>query len=247
MKSTITATELKQNLGKYLDYVAENNEIVVTKNGHKYVRLSPYITDHERYFLLKEKAADYSMGGARVSYEEFMEIYSKSELRLEFINGEIIIRGSPSLNHQRISGELYVLLRDFLRGGPCEVFYAPFDVHCRKEGFKDPDVVQPDLLVVCDLDENDEDTWYQGIPTLVVEILSPSTKSRDMVDKLQVYMLSGIGEYWIVDPENKLFLVYTFSDEQIATFDTYHLGDSFESSRLGNALVKVSAVFHYID
>lgn len=88
MKRTITATELKNNLGKYLDFVAENNEVVVTKNGKKTVRLSPYITDYDRYFMLREQAADYGFNGLRVSYEEFMEIYRKGDLRLEFIDGE---------------------------------------------------------------------------------------------------------------------------------------------------------------
>lgn len=243
MKRTITATELKQSLGECLDYVADNNEIVVTKNGHKVVRMSPYITDYDRYFLIKEKAADYSISGTKVSYEEFMEIYSKSELRLEFINGEIIVQSSPSLYHQRISGELYILLRSKVEGGPCEVFYAPFDVHFYKEDFKDPDVMQPDLLVVCDLDDDNEDVWYQGTPTLVVEILSPSTRSRDMVDKLQTYMLSGVEEYWIVDPTNKIVLVYTFSDSNITTFNTYKRGDFFKSPSLGDAQIEIDAIF----
>lgn len=243
MKRTITATELKQNLGEYLDYVANNNEIVVTKNGHKSVRMSPYIRDYERYALLKEKVADYSIGGTRVSYAEFMEIHSKSELRLEFINGEIIVCSSPSVSHQRISGELYVLLRSHLKTGPCEVFYAPFNVHLYKDGFTDPDVMQPDLLVICDLEDETKDIWYQGIPTLVVEILSPSTRTRDMVDKLQTYMLSGVQEYWIVDPESKFLLVYTFADYKIATFNTYDSTSSFQSSSLMDALINTQDIF----
>ncbi len=91
----ITATELKTNLGKYLDYVIENSEVVVTKNGKKAVRLTPYITEIERYFAVKEKAHDYVYGGKKVSYEEFMEIYEKSELRMEYINGEIVLLASP--------------------------------------------------------------------------------------------------------------------------------------------------------
>lgn len=244
MKRTITATELKQSLGEYLDFVNDNNEVVVTKNGHKIVRISPYVRDYERYSLLKEKAADYSLDGTRVSYEEFMEIYSKTELRLEFINGEIIVRSSPNMFHQRISGELYILLRSNLKDSPCEVFYAPFDVHFYKENFKDPDVMQPDLLVVCDLNENiQEGARYQGTPTLVVEILSPSTRSRDMVDKLQTYMLSGVSEYWIVDPDNKLLLVYTFTNKKMDTFNTYKQTESFKSPSLGDSLIEVENIF----
>ena len=89
----ITATELKRNLGKYLDYVIDNNEVVISKNGEKAVRMTPYLSDYSRYELmqLKEQALDYQYGGKTVSYEEFMEIYEKSELRMEFIDGQIII------------------------------------------------------------------------------------------------------------------------------------------------------------
>src|SRR5690554_1912644 len=110
MKRTITATELKQNLGHYLDYVMDNHDLVITKNGKKAARLSPYLTDYARYSLLKEQSAEYLSKGPKVSYEEFMEIYAKSELRMEFINGEIIILASPSIDHQEISGNLYILL-----------------------------------------------------------------------------------------------------------------------------------------
>lgn len=243
MKRTITATELKNNLGRYLDYVAENHEVVVTKNGRKTVRLSPYITDYDRYFMVKEQAAEYGFSGMRVSYEEFMEIYRKSDLRMEFIDGEIIIRSSPPLRHQLISGNLYVLLRSYLQESPCRVFYAPFDIHCYKENFKDPDVVQPDLLVICDLEDNVKDGFYMGIPTLAVEILSPSTRSRDMVDKLRIFMLGGIDEYWIVDPENELVIVYGFKNRQIARFETYQHGDSFKSNALKDLKVSVDEIF----
>ncbi|MDD3363630.1 MAG: type II toxin-antitoxin system prevent-host-death family antitoxin, partial [Syntrophomonas sp.] len=82
----ITATDLKINLGKYIDYVIDDHEVVITKNGKKAIRITPYITDIERYFLVKENALDYQYGGKKVSYEEFMEIYEKSELRMEYIN-----------------------------------------------------------------------------------------------------------------------------------------------------------------
>ena len=129
----ITATELKINLGKYLDYVAENNEVIITKNGNKSVRLTPYITEIERYYVVKERSLDYQYGGKKVSYEEFMEIYEKSELRMEFINGEIVLLGSPNTFHQDISGNLFIHLRAYLKEKKCKVFYAPFDVHFYKK------------------------------------------------------------------------------------------------------------------
>src|SRR5690242_16707278 len=98
----ITATELKTNLGKYLDYIAEDNEVIITKNGKKSVRLTPYITDIERYYTVKERSPHYQYGGKKVSYEEFMEIYEQSDLRMEYINGEIVLLASPSKIHQDI-------------------------------------------------------------------------------------------------------------------------------------------------
>jgi prevent-host-death family protein len=218
----ITATELKSNLGKYLDYVSNNNEVIITKNGSKAIRMTPYITDIERYFTVKEKALDYQHGGKKVSYEEFMEIYEKSELRMEYINGEIIVLSSPNAFHQGISGNLFMLFRNYLKGKPCKVFHAPFDVHFHKKDFKDPDVCQPDLLIACDLENTvNEKGRYMGTPSLTVEILSPGTRSRDMVDKLNTYMLSGVREFWVVDPRSKAILAYGFKDFQIDSFTTY--------------------------
>ena len=212
----ITATELKLNLGKYLDLVSNDNEIIITKNGKKAIRLTPYINDIERYFTVKEKALDYRYGGKKVSYEEFMEIYENSELRMEYINGEIVLLSSPSTFHQVISGNLHVILRNYLKGKTCKVFYAPFDVHFFKKDLKTPDVMQPDLLIACDLENTvTEKGRYMGTPTLVVEILSRSTRSKDMVDKLNTYMLSGVKEFWVIDPKNKSVLLYGFKDCEI--------------------------------
>lgn len=241
---TITATELKSNLGKYLDYVCEDNEVVITKNGKKTIRLTPYITDIERYLTVKEKALDYQYGGKKVSYDEFMEIYEKSDLRMEYINGEIILLSSPSTFHQDISGNLHVHFKNYLKGKPCKVFYAPFDVHFFKKDFKDPDVMQPDLLIACDLEDTVTETGrYMGTPTLVVEILSPGTRSRDMVDKLNTYMLSGVREFWVVDPERKTVLVYGFKDCRIDSFTTYKGDETVRSYWFEGLEARLEEVF----
>jgi prevent-host-death family protein len=243
-KKTITATELKSNLGLYLDYVMGDNEVVITKNGKKAGRLTPYLTDADRYFRMKEKALDYQYGGKKVSYEEFMEIYEKSDLRMEFINGEIVLLSSPNASHQEISGNLYVAFREYLQGKPCKVFYAPFDVHLRKEGCKDPDVMQPDLIVACDVAETtDEKGRYMGTPALVVEILSPSTRSRDMLDKLNAFMISGVKECWLVDPDQETILVYGFKDLKIDHFRTYRKQETVRSYRFPDLEIAGTVVF----
>ncbi|NSW92919.1 MAG: Uma2 family endonuclease [Firmicutes bacterium] len=109
---------------KYLDYAIANHEVVITKNGKKAVRFSPYITDFERYLTIKEEALDYQYGGKKVPYDEFMEIYEKSNLRMEFINGEIFLLFSPGTFHHEISSRLCIKLAEYLKGKKCKVFYT---------------------------------------------------------------------------------------------------------------------------
>lgn len=241
----ITATELKQNLGKYMDYVEAQNDVVITKNGTKIARLTPYITDIEQYFTVREKALDYQYGGKKVSYEEFMEIYEKSTLRMEFINGEIYLLASPTIGHQEILGRLYIMFNEYFKRKKCRVFLAPFDVHFRKKDFKEPDVMQPDVLVACDLENNvTEKGRYMGTPTLVVEILSDSTRSKDMIDKLNTYRLSGVKEYWIVDLKQDNVIVYSFADCEIDKYKTYERGEVAQSMVFNGLSAEMESLFN---
>jgi prevent-host-death family protein len=241
----VTATELKQNLGKHLEYViSEQTDVVITKNGKKAARLTPYVTDIEQYFIVKENALDYQYGGKKVSYEEFMEINEKSTLRMEYINGEIQLMDSPNLGPQEILGRLHLIFHEYFKGKKCRVFMAPVDVHFRKKGIKDPDVMQPDLLLACDIKGNiNEKGKYMGTPTLVLEILSESTRSKDMVDKLNTYMLSGVREYWIVDPRQEQVIVYTFADCEIENLTCYKRGDNAASFMFEGLSLDVSELF----
>ncbi|QTL99166.1 type II toxin-antitoxin system prevent-host-death family antitoxin [Iocasia frigidifontis] len=226
----ITATEFKQSLGKYLDYIEGQNDVVITKNGTKVARLTPYVTDIEQYFTVREKAFDYQYGGKKVSYEEFMEISEKSTLRMEFINGEIYLLASPNINHQEILGRLYLIFNEYFKAEKCRVFLAPFDVHFNKKDLKEPDVMQPDLLVACDLADNITDKGrYMGTPTLVIEILADSTRNKDLVDKLNTYRLSGVEEYWIIDQKQENILLYSFNEYEIDRYNVYGRGETAES------------------
>jgi prevent-host-death family protein len=247
MKDTtmvITATEFKTNLGKYLDYVMDDNEVVMTKNGKKAVRITPYITDIERYFTVKEHALDYQYGGKKVSYEEFMEIYEKSELRMEYINGEIVLLASPDVFHQDIIGNLHIHLYAYLKSNKCRVYLAPFDVHFFKKDFDTPDVMQPDILIACDIPEAiNEKGRYMGTPTLCIEILSKSTRTKDMVDKLNTYMLSGVQEFWVIDPKKQMVIMYGFADFSIDEYATLKLGDTLTSYFFEGLKVNVNEIF----
>jgi prevent-host-death family protein len=223
-----TATEMKNNFGQYLMHVMdENSEVIITKNSRKVARLVPYAKDIERYYTIKDNAPEYEYDKCPVSYEEFIGIYEKSQTRMEFINGEIFVMSSPDISHQETLGNLYIIFRQYFKGKICKPYLAPFDVHFRKKDIHDPDVMQPDLTVICDMDNNiNEKNKYMGTPSLALEILSVSTRSKDMVYKLNTYMMSGVEEYWIVDPISKCIIIYTFKDNAIDQNMHYRLGET---------------------
>lgn len=240
----ISVTELKQNLGKYMDFIEEQNEVVITKNGSKVARLTPYVTDIEQYFSLRERALDYQYGGKKVSYEEFMAISEKSTLRMEYLNGEIFLLSSPTVGHQELSARLFLTLSHFFQASSCRVYYAPFDIHCFKKDIKDPDVLQPDLMVICDILGNvTEKGRYMGTPTLVIEILSPSTNKRDMIDKLNSYCLSGVQEYWLIDQSQGNILIYSFKDCTIDHYSVFGRESQAQSFVFAGLALEVNALF----
>jgi len=116
------------------------------------------------------------------------------ESRWELIDGHPYAMWSPSSLHQELSTSLVLELTPFFRDRGCRLFHAPMDVK-----LSDHDVVQPDLLVVCD-PKQIRSTHIEGAPALVVEILSPSTLRHDRVLKLNLYARAGVAEYWLLTP-----------------------------------------------
>lgn len=126
--------------------------------------------------------------------------------RAELIDGVPVMMSPPARIHQKISGELFGQLRDYLKGKKCEVYAAPFAVRLfEEEGDRPEDVdtlVEPDLSVICDPGKLD-DIGCKGAPDLIIEILSPSTRRHDRMTKFNLYQRAGVREYWIVDPDSK--------------------------------------------
>ena len=136
----------------------------------------------------------------RYTYSDYCK-WDDSE-RLELIDGvPYAMSPAPSWRHQDVSVGFIYQLRSFLAGKPCKVFAAPFDVRLNADAGDDT-VVQPDIVVICDRSKI-TGTGCVGAPDMAIEILSPSTESRDTLVKFKLYMNAGVREYWIVDPDKK--------------------------------------------
>lgn len=147
-----------------------------------------------------------------IPVEDYFKIRENSEEILEYIDRFVYMSPSPTTKHQRLSRKLLIKLDHFLEGKPCEVFHAPFDIELNKEGVEGTNIVIPDLSVICDKSGFTE-ARYIGVPNLLVEILSPSNQSHDLITKLSIYMNYGVKEYWIVNPMLNSVTVYSLNSE----------------------------------
>jgi Uma2 family endonuclease len=141
----------------------------------------------------------------RFTYDDFL-LFPDDGKRHEIIDGEHYVTPSPNARHQLLVGELHFALAVYLRTNPAVgvVFLAPFDVV-----FSNWDVLEPDLLFIADdqrhiLTEKN----VQGAPALVIEVLSPGTRTRDEGIKRQLFERSGVREYWLVNPDVNAIHVY---------------------------------------
>ncbi len=145
------------------------------------------------------------------------DIYAlPASTRAELIDGQIYHMAPPSTNHQRLLNYICTEINLYIRenNSQCEVFPAPFAVFLNKDNIN---YVEPDLSVVCSKDKLDE-KGCNGAPDWIIEIVSPSSKSRDYMAKLFKYRTANVREYWIVDPEKQMITVYAFEKDEVEQY-----------------------------
>ncbi len=138
--------------------------------------------------------------------------------RFELIDGVIYDMTAPTTIHQSILGRIYAHLLYHIdaKGGQCIPLVSPVDVQLDCD---DKTMVEPDVIIVCDSDKIIRRCVY-GAPDFVMEVLSKSTKKKDMFIKLNKYLNAGVREYWMVDPDKKTVMIYDFEhdDYRLASF-----------------------------
>lgn len=244
----ISLSRVQKSLGKLIEGLGEE-DIIIIKNGKEVARLIKYI-DEDKYndSEIREEAweLNYSINRRKVTYEEFLAIDNSDDNRYEYIDGRIYLLASPFYKHQKVSGELFGNLYNWFKGKECEPLTAPFDITLYKDKTKDKtniNIVQPDIVVICDQDKIDKKGRYLGTPSLVVEILSNSTVKKDLIRKLNLYMTTGIKEYWIVDPENEIVSIYQFTNKQVKEIKIYEKTDLIRSAVFSDLTIDLAVIF----
>lgn len=178
-----------------------------------------------------------------VTIDEFYKMRETTNRLLEYVDGIVFMSPSPSTKHQRISGRLHACLFNFLERRKCEVFHAPFDVELSSTNMNETKIVIPDISVICDKNGLMEDK-YVGSPSLIIEIVSPSNQSHDLVFKLNLYMQCGVKEYWIVNPMLNSVQVYVLDEDgQYKQLDMLREKGIIQSSVLEGFQVNLEELF----
>lgn len=169
--------------------------------------------------LLKEETARYLVSKRQGEYtiEDYLAL--PEQCRVELIDGVIYDMGAPNFGHQAINIKISTKLFNYIdkMKGKCMVVTAPTDVQLDCDN---KTMLQPDILIVCDRRKLTLERVF-GAPDFVVEVLSLSTRKKDLSIKMRKYKDAGVREYWIVDPIRRRVHVYEFersADPVLYTF-----------------------------
>ncbi len=159
------------------------------------------------------------------TYQDYLQIPEEPGYRFEILEGVLVKEPSPSVQHQRVSRELKYQLITFFRDHDPEgeVFSAPLDVT-----LTDRNVLQPDIVFVSGTQkEIMRKERIDGACELMVEIMSPSNRRKDRIEKLEIYRKAGVPHYWLADPEDDTLEAYALRGENYALVALGGPGDRF--------------------
>lgn len=173
------------------------------------------------------------------TYEEYRRLPDDGN-RYEIIDGRLYVTPSPSMPHQTVSRRLQFLFYALEQGGKGYIIDAPADLL-----MPGADPVQPDLMyLTVDQKEQIRKAAVFGPPTLVVEILSPSTARTDRTVKLRKYAQCGVPHYWLVDVESRVLEALRLGvDGHYVLVASLGPGDRCEPEAFPGVVVDMDALF----
>lgn len=167
-----------------------------------------------------------------MTYEEFTKMEQQEGINYEYIDGMVMMSPRPTVAHQIIGGNLYAELRNILRGKGC-IPLPETDLILEDNHFI------PDLMVICDDVNIGELKNYKKVPRIVIEIVSPTSASRDCFVKQLKYETLGVEEYWVIFPEEQCIDMFYY-EEHVHE----HVGDGqVESFVLPDVVIDLEKIF----
>lgn len=175
----------------------------------------------------------------KLTYEDFCALPEDGNVH-EIIDGVHYMNPAPVPGHQRVLVFLSHIFADYLEKHPIgEVFVAPLDILLSEH-----DIVEPDLIYISNTKRGIiGDKNIQGMPELLVEILSPSTRRKDFTLKKDLYERRGVLEYWIVDPDADQVQLYERSKGRLLLQQVAGRDDVITTPLLPGLEIRVERLF----
>lgn len=174
----------------------------------------------------------------KVTYGDILSL-GESNLPTEIFDGDCIMGPMPSPLHQLICANLTALIREHAAKRDMGKVYSSVDVY-----ISEVVVLQPDICFLShERSSINDGKKFNGVPDLVVEILSPSTEERDRTFKFREYARGGAKEYWMVAPEKKEIEVYQNSSTGFQPVKTFAVGEWMNTPLFPDARLPLTEVF----
>ena len=188
-------------------------EVLVTKEKVPFT----YDKLQEMPIMARESAVPYQYHSREYSDKDVARL--EEGTRAELIKGQLYMLAAPSRMHQFLLSKIMFQIQKHIEKNKCgcHAYIAPFDVRLFGDNST---VVQPDISVICKKDLL-SDRGCEGAPDWLIEVISSSNSKHDYVTKLMQYQKSGVREYWIIDPFQRMTYVYNFENPQLTDSYTY--------------------------
>lgn len=173
----------------------------------------------------------------RITEQEYLQGELLSDIRHEYIDGEVYGMVGAHRHHNIIGGNIFMLIANHLAGKPCQPYMSDMKVRVGNKYF------YPDVMVDC---SNDEQDYYAENPTIIVEVLSKSTRQHDKTFKREAYFqIASLKEYVLIEQDFVEVEFWYRGLDQHWQQAVYYLGDDIIFNSIG-LTVSVEAIYQRV-
>lgn len=175
--------------------------------------------------------------------EEYLQMETQSDIKHEYIAGEVYAMAGATDTHVTIALNMAVLLRSHLRGSGCRVYISDMKVKIEEKNR----FFYPDVMVTCEPQDRENST-YKEYPRLIIEVLSDSTEAFDRGDKFADYQtLPSLQEYVLINTKKARIECFRRTEEGLWLLQFYKLEvEQFELASV-EFTGKINEVYEQVD
>ncbi len=192
---------------------------------------------------VREPAIAYSK--QKISIEEFLEMENASMEKHEYYKGEVFAMSGAKVQHNEICVNLITILKNKLKGKKCKPYNSDQRIHIQSNTL----FTYPDISIICaEIITLDNDDYNVLNPTVIIEVLSPSTRSYDRGDKFKLYRdIPTLKEYILADSESIHLEVFRLNEKNHWELEEYNSVEDFLFIKAIDEKILVSEIYEGIN